>query len=58
MLVDCPATGGKLHCWNCSRCPATETCQAWRGHRADVEFFRQSEKPYSLHLVEAPEVLQ
>jgi hypothetical protein len=52
MLVDCPATGGKRHCWHCSRCPDTSSCMAWRVRRSDVEFFRQSEKPYSLSLVE------
>ena len=52
MLVDCPSTGGKLHCWNCSRCPDAASCQAWRGHRSDVEFFRRSEEPLSLFLVE------
>jgi hypothetical protein len=33
---------------------------AWRVRRSDVEFFRQSEKPYSLSLAEedAPGVLQ
>ena len=58
LLVDCPATGGKRHCWNCSRCQGTATCGAWRGHRSDVEFFRRSEEPFSLSLVEAPEVRQ
>ena len=61
MLVDCPSTGGKLHCWHCSRCGDARRCMAWRSRRADVEFFRRSERPYSLYLVEemaAPEVLQ
>jgi hypothetical protein len=61
LLVDCPVVGGKRHCWHCSRCPGAATCQAWHERRLDVEFFRQSEKPYSLHLVEAlegPGVLQ
>ena len=35
-----------------SRCDKTRSCMAWRVRRADVEFFRQSEKPYSLYLVE------
>ena len=59
MLVDCPSSGGKLHCWNCSRCDAARTCTAWRSRRADVEFFRKSGEPYSLSLVkEVLEVLQ
>jgi hypothetical protein len=53
MLVDCPSTGGKRHCWHCSRCDKTQTCAAWRSRRADVEFFREGRKPYSLYLVEA-----
>jgi hypothetical protein len=57
MLVDCPATGGKRHCWHCSRCQTARSCLAWRGRRFDVEFFRQSGKPYSLFLVEALEAL-
>ena len=52
LLVPCPATGGKLHCWHCSRCDKARSCRAWRGRRADVEFFRQSEEPFSLFLVE------
>jgi hypothetical protein len=61
MLVDCPDTGGKRHCWHCSRCPASSSCMAWRVRRSDVIFFRQSEKPFSLFLVEsleAPGVVQ
>lgn len=60
MLVDCPSTGGKLHCWHCSRCDDTRTCSAWRTRRHDVEFFRKSGEPYSLFLVEcgAVEVVQ
>jgi hypothetical protein len=60
MLVDCPETKGKLHCWHCSRCDRARRCTAWRIRRNDVEFFRQSEKPYSLFLVEsgAVEVVQ
>ncbi|MDL2317073.1 hypothetical protein LJC59_08385 [Desulfovibrio sp. OttesenSCG-928-A18] len=55
MLVDCPSTGGKLHCWHCSRCPEAARCSAWHGHRNDVTFFRQSEKPASLFLAEESE---
>ena len=61
LLVYCPSTGEKLHCWHCSRCDKTRTCTAWRGRRTDVEFFRRSEKPFSFSLLqslEAPEVLQ
>lgn len=54
MLVDCSTTGGKLHCWHCSRCSKAQVCTAWHSRRADVEFFRQSEEPYSLYLVEEP----
>jgi hypothetical protein len=53
MLVACPSTGGKLHCWYCSRCEKAGSCMAWRHRRGDVEFFRQSEEPYSLFLVES-----
>lgn len=52
MLVDCPSIGGKLHCWHCAHCDKALTCTAWRIRRSDVERFRQSEKPYSLYLVE------
>ena len=55
MLVDCPSTKGKRHCWHCSRCAEARTCTAWRTRRADVERFRQSGKPYSLYLVEGGE---
>ncbi len=60
MLVDCPATRGKRHCWHCSRCGDARKCSAWRARAAYVESFRQSEKPYSLFLVEsgAVEVIQ
>lgn len=60
MLVDCPSTDGKLHCWYCSRCDDARTCTAWRALRQDVEFFRKSGEPYSLFLVEsgAVEVVQ
>jgi hypothetical protein len=60
MLVTCPATGGKVHCWHCSRCPEARTCLSWRVRRSDVESFRQSEEPFSLFLVkeDAPGVLQ
>ena len=61
MLVSCPVQGQSLHCWYCSRCSEAGKCPAWRGRRADVEFFRKSEKPYSLYLVEemeSGEVLQ
>lgn len=59
MLVDCPSTGGKLHCWYCSRCGDARTCSAWRSHRRDVEFYKNSEEPLSLRLVEeVPGVLQ
>ena len=60
MLVACPLTGGKLHCWHCSRCGDSQACRTWRTRRADVEFFRHSGPPYSLYLVEgdAVEVLQ
>ncbi|MDR1241796.1 MAG: hypothetical protein LBM00_03270 [Deltaproteobacteria bacterium] len=60
MLVDCPTAEGKLHCWHCSRCDRARRCTAWRIRRNDVEFFRQSEAPYSLFLVESDtsEVLQ
>lgn len=52
MLVDCPCTDGKLHCWYCSRCTAARTCRTWLSRRADVKFFRGSDKPYSLILLE------
>ncbi len=55
LLVSCPSTGLKLHCWHCSRCGEARSCTAWRTHRPDVEFFKQSEKPYSLYLVEETE---
>ena len=55
MLVDCFITGGKIHCWYCAACPDSETCRAWSPRRADVEFFRTSDKPFSLLLMEAPE---
>ena len=61
MLVSCPVQGRSLHCWYCSRCSEAGKCPAWRGRRADVEFFKKSEKPYSLYLVEemeSGEVLQ
>ena len=61
MLVPCPAHGRELHCWYCSRCAETASCQSWRARRYDVEFFRQSEKPESVYLLEeaeAAEVLQ
>ena len=61
MLVSCPVQGRSLHCWYCSRCSEAGKCPAWRSRRADVEFFRKSEKPYSLYLVEemeSGEVLQ
>ena len=53
MLVNCPFTGGKLHCWHCSRCDDAGTCRAWRIRRRDVELFRNCEAPYSLFLVES-----
>lgn len=52
MLVNCPVTRGKRHCWHCSRCDDARTCAAWNSRRSDVAFFRQSEEPYSLFLVE------
>jgi hypothetical protein len=52
MLVDCPSTGGKRHCWYCSGCEKARTCAAWRTRRRDVEFYRHSGKPSSLALVE------
>lgn len=53
MLVDCPSSGAKLHCWHCSRCGNARRCTAWRTRRADVAFFRKSGEPYSLFLVES-----
>ena len=55
MLISCPVQGRSLHCWYCSRCSEAGTCSAWRSRRADVEFFRKSEKPYSLNLLEEME---
>ncbi len=52
LLVSCPEQRRTLHCWHCSRCSETRVCKAWRIRRADVEFFRRHEKPYSLYLVE------
>ncbi|MDL2279237.1 hypothetical protein LJC15_01055 [Desulfovibrio sp. OttesenSCG-928-G11] len=56
MLVACPVQRRKLHCWYCSRCSEAARCVAWRARRQDVEFFRNSEKPSSLYLVESGEV--
>ncbi len=53
LLVDCPVSRGKRHCWHCSRCGDARKCSAWRARAAYVESFRQSEKPYSLFLVES-----
>ena len=53
MLVVCPSAEGQLHCWYCSRCSMAAGCRAWRRHRADVAFFKRSEPPYSLFLVES-----
>ena len=55
MLVRCPAKGRDLHCWYCSRCGDARKCKAWHTRSSDVEFFRQSERPYSLYLVEGGE---
>ena len=55
LLVTCPVQGRILHCWYCSRCSEAGKCSAWRSRRSDVEFFRQSGKPYSLYLVEEME---
>ena len=52
LLVSCPGRKTPLHCWHCSRCSGADTCLSWRTRRADVEFFRRHEKPYSLYLVE------
>jgi hypothetical protein len=59
LLVNCPSTGGKLHCWHCSRCDRARKCAAWLPQRPNVIFFKRSEEPYSLFLVEeVPGVLQ
>ena len=55
LLVACPVQRRGLHCWYCSRCSEVARCTAWRSRRHDVEFFRNSEKPYSLYLVEEAE---
>jgi hypothetical protein len=54
MMLLCPALGERIHCWWCSRCFGAESggCKAWRSHRDEVEFFRQSEEPFSLSLAE------
>lgn len=62
LLVDCPSTGGKLHCWHCTRCAKEMKCMAWRHiPAAEMRFQRSAAgKTYSLYLVEAGavEVLQ
>jgi len=61
MLVHCPVQRREVHCWYCANCAKADKCKAWRHRRRDVEFFKGSEKPYSLHLVEemeAPGVIQ
>lgn len=55
-LVACPVQKRRLHCWYCSRCSEAVRCTAWRPRRQDVEFYRQSEKPSSLYLVESGKV--
>ena len=50
LIVDCPTQNRKLHCWRCADCETAHTCTAWRSKKSDVEFFRMSEKPYSLHI--------
>lgn len=52
MLVACPIQKRKLHCWRCAHCEKARLCAAWRSRRADVLFFRQSEKPHSFYLAE------
>ena len=61
MMVACPVHGRGLHCWHCSSCGDAQKCRAWHTRRHDVEFFKGSEKPYSLFLIEemeAPGVVQ
>ena len=52
LMVDCPMNKWKVHVWYCARCRGANQCTAWRHLRGEVEFFRQSGKPYSLHLAE------
>jgi hypothetical protein len=52
MTIPCPASGDDRHIWHCSRCGAAGRCTAWRSRRSEVEFFRGSEEPFSLFLVE------
>jgi hypothetical protein len=56
MLVRCPIQKRDLHCWHCSSCGEAQKCRAWHTRRHDVEFFKGSEKPYSLSLVEGSEM--
>ena len=58
LLVACPSTGGKRHCWHCSRCENAKTCTAWHRLAVKVEFFKGSYEPYSLYVAETPEVIQ
>jgi hypothetical protein len=60
MLLHCPALRVKVHCWWCSRCSGGESgqCKAWHSHRAEVEFFRRSDAPYSLLVAEVEGLVQ
>ena len=52
LLVLCPVKKQSIHCWHCSRCSVSHECLAKRSLSREVDFFIQSEKPYSLYLIE------
>jgi hypothetical protein len=52
LLVDCPKTGARQHCWWCSRCCQTKRCAAWFPCRPHVKFYETlSGPPASYYLV-------
>lgn len=54
LITFCPSTGGKLHCWHCTRCAKEMKCMAWRHILAAEMRFQRSAagKTLSVELAE------
>ena len=52
LLVNCPASGKRVHLWVCSRCPRGTTCTACTTKQALLDEWRRFDFPHSFGITE------